>query len=183
MPAPSGWTPIVTDDAHAGSARAAGVAVFDGGWCEALIDRHLHERPAPPRPPGRIVLLTSGTTGLAKGAHRPPGGELEGSAAVLARIPLRHADTRLIAAPLFHGWGLTHLLLGLGMSASLVVPERFDPDVCLRAIEEHRIRVAVLVPVMLQRILELPPDARGGRHDEPACVGVQRFGAAAVGRQ
>ena len=113
---------------------------------------------APARGPGRIVLMTSGTTGPAKGAVRPPGGELEASAAVLGRIPLRSGDTRLIAAPLFHGWGLTHLLLSLGMSATAVLQRSFDPEQTLRAIERHDVRVAALVPVMLQRILALPPE-------------------------
>jgi fatty-acyl-CoA synthase len=150
---------VIVSDAEYGelAGAAIGVPLLDAARCTELVAEHLGERPAPPADKGRIVLMTSGTTGRPKGAHRPPGGELEGSAAVLDRIPLRHGDTRLIAAPLFHGWGLTHLLLGLGMSATVVVQERFEPESCLRAIESRSVRVAVLVPAMLQRILELPP--------------------------
>jgi fatty-acyl-CoA synthase len=148
---------VICDDDHAKLAASMQVRVVEAEQSAVLIASHLRKRPRPSAP-GRIVLLTSGTTGAPKGAHRPTSGELVGSAAVLSRIPLRRGDVRLIAAPLFHGWGLTHLLLALGMSATVVVQPRFDAEESLRAIEEHHVRVAVLVPVMLQRILELPPD-------------------------
>ena len=147
---------LLADRDNAEPARVAkGVRVVTGDERDRLLASGA--TPLRARTGARIVLLTSGTTGPAKGAVRPPGGELEGSAAVLGRIPLRAGDTRLVAAPLFHGWGLTHLLLALGMSATVVVQRSFDPERTLRAIERHDVRVAALVPVMLQRILELPP--------------------------
>jgi fatty-acyl-CoA synthase len=147
---------LIADRDNADLAHMAkGLRVFCGDERDRL--NAADAVPLAPRGPARIVLLTSGTTGPAKGAVRPSGGELEASAAVLGRIPLRHGDTRLIAAPLFHGWGLTHLLLALGMSATVVLRRNFDPEDTLRAIERQRVRVAALVPVMVQRILALPP--------------------------
>jgi fatty-acyl-CoA synthase len=113
----------------------------------------------PARRSGRIVILTSGTTGRAKGAARRAGpGALEGAAAVLQRIPLRVRDTQVVAAPMFHAWGLLHLLLGLSRSATTVVQPHFDAGATLEAVEAHRARVLVVVPVMLRRMLALGPE-------------------------
>jgi fatty-acyl-CoA synthase len=108
---------------------------------------------------GRLVILTSGTTGRPKGAARDNAGGVEVAAALLGRLPLRRHDIQVVSAPVFHGWGLTHLLLGLGRSATTVLSRRFDQAQTLALLERHRARVWVVVPVMLQRVLELGPDA------------------------
>jgi acyl-CoA synthetase (AMP-forming)/AMP-acid ligase II len=113
----------------------------------------------PPPEPGRIVILTSGTTGAPKGAQRQPPG-LGTAASLLSRIPLRVRETTLIAAPLFHSWGFAHFSLGLLLSSTCVLRRRFDPEATLQAIERTRASVLVVVPVMLQRILELPEERR-----------------------
>jgi fatty-acyl-CoA synthase len=78
---------------------------------------------------------------------------------VLQRIPLRVRDTQVVAAPMFHAWGLLHLLLGLSRSATTVVQSHFDAGATLEALEAHRARVLVVVPVMLRRMLALGPEA------------------------
>jgi len=110
-------------------------------------------------PPGRLIVLTSGTTGRLKGAGRRPTGAVESAAAIQQRIPLRVRDTQVVAAPLFHAWGLLHLLLGLSRSATTVLQRRFDPAATLEVVVDQRARVLVVVPVMLKRILELGPEA------------------------
>jgi fatty-acyl-CoA synthase len=122
------------------------------------------------RRPGRLVVLTSGTTGQAKGAIRRPTGAVESAAAVLHRIPLRVRDTQVVAAPLFHAWGLLHLLLGLSRAATTVVQRRFDPAAALEATVGHRARVLVVVPVMLKRILDLGPEALARADLSPLAV-------------
>jgi fatty-acyl-CoA synthase len=76
----------------------------------------------------------------------------------LQRIPLRVRDTQVVAAPMFHAWGLLHLLLGLSRSATTVVQPHFDAGAMLEAVEAHRARVLVVVPVMLRRVLALGPE-------------------------
>ena len=110
----------------------------------------------PRREQGRMVILTSGTTGRPRvRPRRSDPAAIEGVAAVLERIPFRLGDTQVIAAPLFHGWGLTNLLLGLGRCTTNVLSRRFDAEATLRATSEHRAQVLVVVPVMLSRILAL----------------------------
>jgi fatty-acyl-CoA synthase len=103
------------------------------------------------------VILTSGTTGAPKGATRRQPESLDPVAGLLAMIPLRARERTLIAAPLFHSWGLAHLIIGVGLSSTLVLRRRFDPEETLRAIDEHGCTALVVVPVMLQRMLELGP--------------------------
>jgi fatty-acyl-CoA synthase len=115
----------------------------------------------PRREQGRVVILTSGTTGRPKGAARSNDpSTIAGVAAILDVIPLRLGDTQVIAAPLFHSWGLSHLLLGLTRCSTNVVARRFDPERTLGATRDHRARVLVVVPVMLSRMLAtsaIPP--------------------------
>jgi fatty-acyl-CoA synthase len=76
---------------------------------------------------------------------------------VLDRIPLRAGDVQVIAAPLFHAWGFSHLLLGLSRCATTVVRRRFDPEQTFHLVADHRARVLVVVPVMLRRMMSVEP--------------------------
>ncbi|WP_239476478.1 AMP-binding protein [Nocardia arizonensis] len=113
---------------------------------------------------GKLVVLTSGTSGRPKGARRPDPKGLDPVAAVLSRIPLRMEETILIASPLFHTWGLGMLQLSTALRATVVLQERFDAEGCLRLIARHRVRTLVVVPTMVQRILDLPDVVRA-RYD------------------
>ncbi|HET6447576.1 MAG TPA: AMP-binding protein [Conexibacter sp.] len=111
----------------------------------------------PAEEPGRVVILTSGTTGTPKGARRSSAG-LSSAAALLSKIPYRAREVTMIAAPLFHSWGLANYTLGVPLASTFVLRRRFDPEGTLRAIARHRATALVVVPVMLQRILELPQE-------------------------
>jgi acyl-CoA synthetase (AMP-forming)/AMP-acid ligase II len=134
---------------------------------------------APPEA-GRIVILTSGTTGTPKGAQRQPPG-LGPAVSILSRIPLHARDTTMIAAPLFHSWGFAHFTLGLLLSSTFVVRRRFDPEATLAAVEQSRATTLVVVPVMIQRILELPAETRR-RYDTSSLRVVAVSGAALPGK-
>jgi fatty-acyl-CoA synthase len=113
---------------------------------------------APPRDRGRVVILTSGTTGAPKGASRHQPRSLDPAAAFFSRIPLHARETTLIAAPLFHSWGYGHFTMALALSSTLVLQRRFEPEATLAAIATWRPSALVVVPVMLTRILELGPE-------------------------
>lgn len=109
----------------------------------------------PPDEAGRIVILTSGTTGTPKGATRKQPDNLEPAAALFSKIPLRARQTTMIAAPMFHSWGFAHFTLGMALSSTLVLRRRFDPEGTLQALSTYRATVLAVVPVMLQRIMEI----------------------------
>ena len=109
---------------------------------------------------GRVVILTSGTTGTPKGASRGNPQTLDPAVSLLDRIPLKTRQTVHIAAPLFHSWGFAHYTLGLILGSTYVLRRKFDPEACLAEVARTRAEVLAVVPVMMQRILELPEDVR-----------------------
>jgi acyl-CoA synthetase (AMP-forming)/AMP-acid ligase II/uncharacterized protein YndB with AHSA1/START domain len=148
---------------------------------EDLISGGSPDKLTPPRRVGRIVVLTSGTTGSPKGARRPTPRGLGDAAAILSRIPLRTGEKMLVAAPIFHTWGLAALQLGMPLRASLVLQRRFDPQMALQAIAEHRCTSMFAVPIMLQRMLDLPASLRS-RYDTSSLRIVASSGSALPGR-
>ncbi|MGX1810483.1 acyl-CoA synthetase [Nocardia sp. NPDC055321] len=113
--------------------------------------------PAPERP-GGIVILTSGTTCTPKGAPRDKVSPLQ-SAQFLDRVPLPRESTFVMAAPIFHGTGLSQLTLGWGLGNGIVFQQRrFDARRTLANIAEYRATALILVPTMLQRIVDLGPE-------------------------
>ena len=111
----------------------------------------------------RHVILTSGTTGRPKGAARSAPGALSGLlelVAVLEAIPYRARGVTVLAAPAFHAWGMANLMLGMMLQTTLVMTRRFSPAGTLQLVQDHRADTLAAVPVMLQRILDLPEDER-----------------------
>ncbi|WP_159847951.1 acyl-CoA synthetase [Nocardia sp. CY41] len=113
--------------------------------------------PAPAKP-GGIVILTSGTTGTPKGAPRDRVSPFA-SAQFIDRVPLPNNGTMIMAAPIFHGTGLSQFTLGLALGNRVVFQQRrFNPEQTLANIQKYRADSLVVVPTMLQRILDLEPD-------------------------
>jgi acyl-CoA synthetase (AMP-forming)/AMP-acid ligase II len=146
---------------------------------ESLIRSGSTVAPAAPPRPGRIVILTSGTTGTPKGAPRSEAG-IDAAAALLSRIPLRRGQRTYVAAPLFHTWGLAHLLLGMLLETEVVVTRRFDPETFLRVLDEKACDTAVVIPVFLQRVLQLPEETTA-RYDLSRLKVVASSGSALPG--
>ncbi|MDP3893858.1 MAG: AMP-binding protein [Nocardioides sp.] len=143
----SGLTEVLSwvDDEH---------APHEQPTAERLIDAHHGQRP-PHTLPGRVVLLTSGTTGTPQGANRSGGGPEE-LAAMLERIPWHGKETVVVAAPTFHAWGFGQLVIAATMTCTIVLRRRFDPEATLALADQHEATGIALVPVMLERIMELP---------------------------
>ena len=106
----------------------------------------------------KFVVLTSGTTGTPKGAQRGQPDTLGPIAALLSVIPLKARETTMIAAPLFHSWGFAHFSIGLSLSSTYVLRRKFDPEGTLKAVADTKATTLIVVPVMMQRILELPEE-------------------------
>jgi acyl-CoA synthetase (AMP-forming)/AMP-acid ligase II len=140
------------------------VAWSDGGegerpTLESLIEsEHDDSDLKPTDASSKFVVLTSGTTGTPKGAQRSLPETLSPIAALLSVIPLRARETTMIAAPLFHSWGFAHFSIGLSLSSTCVLRRKFDPEGTLKAVAESRATALIVVPVMMQRILELPDE-------------------------
>lgn len=112
--------------------------------------------------PGRIVLLTSGTTGTPKGVPRTP--QMRSAVGVwvtiLDRTRLRTGSRISVAMPMFHGLGLGMLMLTLALGGTVLTRREFDAEAALAQASLHRADAFTAVPVVLARILELPEQVR-----------------------
>ena len=151
----------------------------EGDTLEQLIAAGSPDDLAPPERHGRIVILTSGTTGTPKGAPRNEAG-IDAAVSLLSRMPLKHGWKTHIAAPLFHTWGYAHLALGMLLGSTVVLTRRFDPEGCLAVTERHHCDSLVVIPVMLQRILQLPDEVLD-RHDLSSVKAVAASGSSMPG--
>jgi acyl-CoA synthetase (AMP-forming)/AMP-acid ligase II len=110
----------------------------------------------------KVVIQTSGTTGRPKGAQRSAAtAGLRSLANLISIVPYHRNDTILCPAPLFHSFGLATLTFATALGATLVLPEKFDPEGTLQQLEEQRCTAASFVPVMISRILQLDDDVKG----------------------
>ena len=139
------------------------VALHDGSITDRTIDTLIsasdESEPRPTRS-GRTIILTSGTTGTPRGVARAQTTGAGPLVALCSVLPLRAGDPTVIAAPLFHSWGFGHLVLATVLGSTVVVQRRFEPVAALGAVARHRATTLVAVPVMLQRILDVPEEAR-----------------------
>jgi len=145
---------------------------------ERLLGESTRDDLAPPRQAPRTVILTSGTTGTPKGAQRRPPASLQPAAALLSTIPLGADERTLVAAPLFHSWGLAHFNLGLLLRSTYVLRRRFDPEATLRTLCDEDCSALVVVPVMMQRMLRLPDEVK--RRYRPARLRVTAVSGSAL---
>ncbi len=146
-----------------GATRILGWVDTDDGTptVDALIDTHLGHRPGPSERTSNIVLLTSGTTGTPKGAKRSEGsGGASDLKAVLDRTPWRAEEPIVIAAPMFHAWGFSQLLFAGLLACTVVTRRKFDAEATLQLIDRHRATGLAVVPVMFDRIMDLPDETR-----------------------
>ncbi|WP_046301670.1 acyl-CoA ligase FadD12 [Mycobacterium sp. UM_Kg27] len=152
VPAGSGCTRVVS---WADSA-------VPGLTADELINANAGRRPAKASRSGKLVMLTSGTTGTPKGARRSGrgGGGIADLQAIFDRIPWHTEETVVIAAPMFHAWGFSQLALALTMACTIATRRKFDPEATLGLIESNQAAGLCVVPVMFDRIMALPDDVR-----------------------
>jgi fatty-acyl-CoA synthase len=124
---------------------------------DGIIATNSTEPLPPPTKSGGVVVLTSGTTGLPKGAPRA---KLSPFATVqlIDRVPFPRKGTMVIVSPIFHSTGLATFLVGAALGNKIVTNRRFDPEVTLKLIADHKADMLVAVPTMLHRMVELAPD-------------------------
>jgi fatty-acyl-CoA synthase len=126
---------------------------------EKLIDSWAGHHPNRTKAKSRVILLTSGTTGSPKGASHSGGGPAT-LKAILDRTPWRAGETTVIVAPMFHAWGFAQLAFAASMACTIVTRRKFDPEATLDLVDRHHATGLCVVPVMFDRIMDLPDDVR-----------------------
>ncbi len=130
----------------------AGVQTIDD-----IIAANPSEPLPPPTKPGGVVILTSGTTGLPKGAPRDKVSPYA-TAQAIDRVPYPRKGTMVIVSPIFHTTGLGTYLVGAALGNKVITTRRFKPERTLQLIAENKADMLVAVPTMLHRLVELAPD-------------------------
>ena len=119
--------------------------------------------PSPPPVPGPhapiAVLMTSGTSGRARGVLLSENGFRASAEAVRRRLDLLPTDVWYASLQPSHIGGLALLLRAALLGCALEVRGRFSIDEFGRLLDEGAVTHASLVPTMLRRLL----DARSGR--------------------
>ncbi|MGW4118155.1 acyl-CoA synthetase [Nocardia sp. NPDC004711] len=129
-----------------------------------------------PKQPGGFIILTSGTTGLPKGAPRERTGPLS-TVQMVDRIDFPQQGTMVIVSPIFHSTGFATWLTACAFGNKVVMARRFDAERTLRLIAEHRADMLVAVPTMLHRIVELDKEIRQ-QYDTSSLTGIVLAGSA-----
>jgi len=114
---------------------------------------------------GQDMLYSSGTTGLPKGvkvqAPNVPLGSPSAQAMLFRAVFGIESDAVYLSpAPLYHAAPLRFCMAAHRIGATVVVMEKFDPELALAAIESNAVTASQWVPTMFVRMLKLPEEVR-----------------------
>ena len=151
---------LVHDAAHADAAQALMPGAQQRCWVDALIATE-----SPPLAPlpvlsghePLLLVYTSGTTGLPKGAVHTQAGVLANARASAWAHGFAPGDKVLSVLPLFHVGGLCiQTLPALLAGVPVVLHPRFDPAAWLADVQALRPTLSLLVPATLRAVFEHP---------------------------
>ena len=104
-----------------------------------------------------LLVYTSGTTGLPRGAALSQRALLFNALNSVHMHDLGSADRVLNVLPMFHVGGLNiQTVPALYCGATVLLAERFDPDATLAWIQRERPTLSVLVPAMIEALAATP---------------------------
>jgi fatty-acyl-CoA synthase len=108
---------------------------------------------------GGVIVYTSGTTGKPKGANRAwKQTGLESIADLVLKAGIRADDRHLVVCPLYHSAAPAIAAIAMGLGATVVLMNHFEPEGALDIIQRERITGTLLVPTMIVRLANLPEE-------------------------
>lgn len=114
---------------------------------------------------GTIMLYSSGTTGRPKGVLRPLPGATpqQGNPGTVGAAKMFNMDAStvyLAPAPMYHSAPLGYSNGTIVSGGSVIMMDKFEPELALQLIERYRVTHSQWVPTMFIRLLKLPADVR-----------------------
>lgn len=101
-----------------------------------------------------LILYTSGTTGLPKGAELSHTNILMNVMSCRSLLELKRDDRFILVLPLFHTFGQTNLMnTGFSMGNTMIFISRFAPEAVLNAIVKQKATIFAGVPTMYWQLL------------------------------
>ncbi|KUH97324.1 long-chain-fatty-acid--CoA ligase [Mycobacterium sp. IS-3022] len=145
---------------------------------DAWLAEHPAEDPCVATQPDDVAFLmyTSGTTGAPKGVILTNDNYFCKATGIAEKWRFDTDSVSLAVMPMFHMAGSGWALVGLGEGARTVVLRDVDPPAILEAVGRHGITNMLLVPVVIQRLLETP----GVERTDFTCLRAIVYGASPI---
>jgi acyl-CoA synthetase (AMP-forming)/AMP-acid ligase II len=102
------------------------------------------------------IFYTGGTTGRSKGVMLSHGNHVTNTLQLVTMVGALPDTVYLHAAPMFHIADALCIYMITHVGGRHIFMPRFDPAPCARAMEEHAVSETILVPTMIQMLLEQP---------------------------
>ncbi|MBD7908128.1 AMP-binding protein [Sporosarcina gallistercoris] len=104
---------------------------------------------------GKIVLLTSGTTGKPKKVIHQPSlfNYVQPFLTMVTKLKLTERKNVMIATPVYHGYGIAILLSFLALGKTVILSKGFSAEKVCTLIRTHEIEVITVVPLMIEKLL------------------------------
>lgn len=103
-----------------------------------------------------VICYTGGTTGASKGVMLTHANLWASSIARIAEAPVSADGVALHVTPMFHVAGLSGVVTHGIIGGTNVFLQSFNAEAVLAAIERHKVTHIMLVPTMIQMLLEHP---------------------------
>jgi long-chain acyl-CoA synthetase len=139
--------------AQAASPETIELAAYPA-WRDAGADQDSGQTPLSDDP--LLILYTSGTTGLPKGAVLS-----HGNLSYLARMAqelwdMSASSVNLVTSPLFHIGGIGYAMTGMSQGGHTILMQQVVPTDIIAAIRDQRVTHGFFVPTVIQMLLDVP---------------------------